>query len=41
MLCRRGELASRHSLPADYIAQVLAAPDAPEAADAGTEEAEQ
>ena len=35
------ELASRHSLPADYIAQVLAAPDAPEAADAGTEEAEQ
>jgi hypothetical protein len=35
------ELADRHRLPADYIAQVLAAPDAPEAADASTEEAEQ
>lgn len=35
------ELASRHRLPADYIEQVLATPDEPTTADAGTEEAEQ
>ena len=34
------ELASRHRLPADYIAQVLAAPDAHAPAEAGTEETE-
>ncbi|MFC3685676.1 precorrin-3B C(17)-methyltransferase [Hydrogenophaga luteola] len=34
------ELASRHRLPADYIAQVLAAPDEHAPAEAGTEETE-
>jgi precorrin-3B C17-methyltransferase len=35
------ELASRHRLPADYIEQVLAAPESPEPPDTTTEETEQ